>query len=303
MLASPASTTVRISNGSTPSWSEWIEPDRVLRLADRARAEAGARPVADGVVERRADDRDVHVARPQVGRVGDPGQLHERRQADVGGQVEVVEGLVRAVPAVARREVDVARGRGRSATMASGGGSPSTGRGTRPVPPSRRAAGSGPPSSGARGRHRTAVSRPRSRRRGTRARPPRRAPGRSRRSRAVWATSVAASSIVRSARGRAAASRNSIEWPGVGSSVIASSGWIAGTTHETLAMSVEPDAGSMPSSTIPYASAFATQRARERAVVLHRRRAARELDLDLDVRGRARRPRTARENRGFMTSS
>ena len=32
---------------------------RVLRLADRARPEAGARSVADGVVERRADDRHV----------------------------------------------------------------------------------------------------------------------------------------------------------------------------------------------------------------------------------------------------
>ena len=85
----------------------------------------------------------------------------------------------------------------------------------------------------------------------------------------------------------AAASRNSIVWPGVGSSVIESSGWIVGTTHDTLAMSVEPEAGSMPWSTTPAASAFATQRSRERAVVVHRRRAARELDLDLDV-GRAR---------------
>src|SRR6185437_2321770 len=32
---------------------------RVLRLADRPRPEAGARPVADRVVERRADDRNV----------------------------------------------------------------------------------------------------------------------------------------------------------------------------------------------------------------------------------------------------
>ena len=41
MFASPASTTVRISNGSTPSWSEWIEPDvycasRIARGPKRA---------------------------------------------------------------------------------------------------------------------------------------------------------------------------------------------------------------------------------------------------------------------------
>ena len=41
MFASPASTTVRISNGSTPSWSELIEPDvycasRIARGPKRA---------------------------------------------------------------------------------------------------------------------------------------------------------------------------------------------------------------------------------------------------------------------------
>ena len=36
---------------------------RVLRLADRPRPEPGARAVAHGVVERRADDRDVDAAR------------------------------------------------------------------------------------------------------------------------------------------------------------------------------------------------------------------------------------------------
>ena len=36
---------------------------RVLGLADRPRAEARAGPVAHGVVERRADDRDVDLAR------------------------------------------------------------------------------------------------------------------------------------------------------------------------------------------------------------------------------------------------
>src|SRR6478609_2831348 len=86
MFASPASTTVRTSNGSTPSWSEWI----------------------DRVVERRADDRDVGPAGGELDRVRDPGQLHERRQPDVGGEIEVVVRLVRLVPAVARGEVDVA---------------------------------------------------------------------------------------------------------------------------------------------------------------------------------------------------
>ena len=59
MFASPASTTVSTSNGSTPSWSELIEPDvywasRIARGPKRAPG-----PVADRVVERRADDRDV----------------------------------------------------------------------------------------------------------------------------------------------------------------------------------------------------------------------------------------------------
>jgi hypothetical protein len=41
MLASPASTTVRCSNGSMPSWSEWIDPvvywaSRIARGPNRA---------------------------------------------------------------------------------------------------------------------------------------------------------------------------------------------------------------------------------------------------------------------------
>ena len=41
MFASPASTTSRTSNGSMPSWSEWIEPDvycasRIARGPNRA---------------------------------------------------------------------------------------------------------------------------------------------------------------------------------------------------------------------------------------------------------------------------
>ena len=65
--------------------------------------------MAHGVVKRGADDRDVRAAGPDVIGVGHPGQLHERRQADIRGEVEVVEFLVRAVPAVARSEVVVAR--------------------------------------------------------------------------------------------------------------------------------------------------------------------------------------------------
>ena len=39
---------------------------RVLGLADRSRPESRARPVADGVVERRADDRDVDAEREEL---------------------------------------------------------------------------------------------------------------------------------------------------------------------------------------------------------------------------------------------
>ncbi len=111
MLASPASTTVRTSNGSTSSWSESNGARRVLRLADGTRSEARTRPVADRVVERRTDDRDVDLLAAQLGRIGDPRQLHERGRPDVGRQVEVVEGLERLVPAVVGREVTLRLGR------------------------------------------------------------------------------------------------------------------------------------------------------------------------------------------------
>ena len=107
MLASPASTTVRTSNGSTSSWSELIEPDVYCACADRARAEASARSMGDRVVERRADDRDVDLAPSELGRIGDPRQLHERGRPDVGRQVVVVVRLVLAVPAVGVREIAV----------------------------------------------------------------------------------------------------------------------------------------------------------------------------------------------------
>ena len=85
---------------------------RVLRLADGARAEPGTRPVGHRVVERRADDRDVDLATAQLGRVGDPRQLHERGRPDVGRQVEIVVGLELAIPAVLAREVTVQVGVG-----------------------------------------------------------------------------------------------------------------------------------------------------------------------------------------------
>ena len=59
----------------------------------------------------------------------------------------------------------------------------------------------------------------------------------------------------------AAASRKRMEWPGTPSSQIESSGWIVGQTQLTLPMSVLPEFGSGPWSTIPYAAALATQRA------------------------------------------
>ena len=116
MFASPASTTSRTSNGSTSSWSELIEPDVYCASRIARGPEAGARAVADGVVERRADDRDVALRRAELGRVGDPRQLHEADAADVGGQVEVVERLVLAVPAVGGREPVGSGSWGRSAT-------------------------------------------------------------------------------------------------------------------------------------------------------------------------------------------
>ena len=50
---------------------------RVLRLADRARPESRTGAVADRVVERRADDRDVRLPGAELGGIGHPRQLHE----------------------------------------------------------------------------------------------------------------------------------------------------------------------------------------------------------------------------------
>ena len=107
--------------------------------ADRPRPEPRAGSVADRVVERRADDGDVDARATQLVRIGDPGQLHEGRRADVGRQVEVVEASNCLVPAVVRREVPLEVGSvGRSATVSSGDGR-RTGRGTssRQAPPVR----------------------------------------------------------------------------------------------------------------------------------------------------------------------
>ena len=107
MLASPASTTVSTSSGSDVEL-ERVQRAGVVRRPDRRRAEPRARAVRDRVVERRADDRDVHLLREQVRRIRDARQLVERRpRPDEGREVEIGVGLVRPVPPVAVREAPV----------------------------------------------------------------------------------------------------------------------------------------------------------------------------------------------------
>ena len=120
MFASPASTTFRISNGSTPSWSELIEPDvycasRIARGPNRApgrwltASSNGAPMIA------------TSTSGGELGRIRDPGQVHEGRRADVRRQVVVAECLERLVPAVgARRSPGGSGSWGRSATESSG---------------------------------------------------------------------------------------------------------------------------------------------------------------------------------------
>ena len=89
MLASPASTTVRTSNGSTSSWSEWMLPEvycasRIARGPNRVpgrwltASSNGAPTIATSTPRRRISAGSV-----------DPRQLHERDRPDVGRQVEV----------------------------------------------------------------------------------------------------------------------------------------------------------------------------------------------------------------------
>ena len=85
---------------------------RVLGLADRAGSEPGARAVAHRVVERGADDGHVDASPAELVRLRDPWEVHERRWADVGRQVEVVEDLVLTVPAVVRGKALLGRGLG-----------------------------------------------------------------------------------------------------------------------------------------------------------------------------------------------
>ena len=194
--------------------------------------------------------------RAQLGRVGDPGQLHERRRADVGRQVEVVEGLELAVPAVAApRSPGRAPGRGGARPRMSSGRRPrrrsaADGR----VRLARGAAGSSPPSSGAR----RADGSTGSTRRPTPSRRAELPPGglderrvaRTGRS-AVWATSVAASRVVSSARGR----RGGVaELDRVAGRALRRDREVRvdrGQTQQTLPMSVLPAFGSSPSSAIP----------------------------------------------------
>ena len=128
----------------------------VVGLADGPRAEPGAGPVADRVVERRTDDGDVHAQSSELVGVVDPGQLPERHRPDVDGQVVVGVGLELPVPAVAGR----IPGCGSRIVGALGHVVlPESGRGMRRrgwIRLAGGAAGSIPSSSGARRRHRTA---------------------------------------------------------------------------------------------------------------------------------------------------
>ena len=106
---------------------------------------------------------------------------------------------------------------------------------------------------------------------GTRPRPPRRAPGRSSRSTAVWATSVAASSVVavRARPGGGVAELDRVAGRGpVDDREVGVDRRARPTTRWPCPSSPRP--GPCPRRAIPYASAFATQRSRERAVVVHR---------------------------------
>ena len=113
MFASPASTTVRTSNGSMSSWSEWMRPDvywasRIARGPNRVpdrwltASSNGAPMIATSTPRRRSSAG-----------IGDPRQLHEDDRADVGRQVEVAVRLELAVPAVARRAKSAMRASGR----------------------------------------------------------------------------------------------------------------------------------------------------------------------------------------------
>ena len=144
---------VRTSNGSTSSWSEWIEPAvycawRMARGPNRApdrcvTASSNGAPMIATSTPR---------PRSSAG-IRDPGQLRERDRADVGRQVEVVVVLELAIPAplparTCRRRVDAV---GRRAGLALGhdrssGAGPRLRAGRRSFD----AAGSDPPSSGAR---------------------------------------------------------------------------------------------------------------------------------------------------------
>ncbi len=75
-------------------------PRRVGRLADRAGTEASTWAMADGIVERGADDRHVGPAPGQLGRVRHVRESRVRGHPHVHRQIEVVEGLVPGIPAV-----------------------------------------------------------------------------------------------------------------------------------------------------------------------------------------------------------
>ena len=192
----------------------------VVGLTDCPRPEPRPGPVADAVVERRPDDRDVRVPGSDLAGIRDPRQLLERHRPDVDRQVELVERGVVPVPAVGCRVPAFGKGNfGRGVVGALGHEvePPETAMGPCPLlePVSVRA----PPvsiqsSSGARrgdpstrrGRSRGAQASPRNSRHAAAT-----SSGSANRSYAVWATSVAARRVTASARGDAAASRKAVE--------------------------------------------------------------------------------------------
>ncbi len=103
MLASPASTTVRTSNGWMSRASEWIEPEvycasRIARGPNRA-PERWVTASSNGAPMIATSTPACRIA---VG-IGHPGQVHEGGWPDVGRQIEVGECLEVGIPAIPAR--------------------------------------------------------------------------------------------------------------------------------------------------------------------------------------------------------
>jgi len=61
--------------------------------------------MGDHIVERRADDRDVDLALPELAGVRDPGESRKGLEPDIGRELDLGKDLEVAVPAVADCEV------------------------------------------------------------------------------------------------------------------------------------------------------------------------------------------------------